>query len=144
MRLSHGPRSEGSLQNSPVVRGLYFDTFRRRCDRLLVQVQGATAERRDTDVHILRGIAESAATELLHIQAQQEPGPAQAIQAQQSNASLLQNPAPRASTPPRSGARPIATHSWTPRWTVNSIRHGPCGQEVVINVDREPMNLHEL
>ena len=75
---------------------LCFDTvFGDVGGSLLVQVQGATAERRNADVHILRGIAESAATELLHIQARQEAGPAQAFQAQQSNASLLQNPAHR-------------------------------------------------
>ena len=79
-----------------------FDTvFGDVGDSLLVQVQGATAKRRDADAHILRGIAESAATELLHIQARQEAGPAQAFQAQQSNASLLQNPAHRITRRPR-------------------------------------------
>ena len=68
---------------------LCFDTvFGDVGGSLLVQVQGATAERRDADVHILRGIAESPATELLHIQARQEARPAQAFQQQRDNASL--------------------------------------------------------
>ena len=68
---------------------LCFDTvFGDVGGSLLVQVQGATAERRDANAHILRGIAESAATELLHIQARQKVRPAQAFQQQQDNASL--------------------------------------------------------
>ena len=45
--------------NSPVVReALLRQGFRRRAGSLLVQVQGAAAERRDADVHLLRRITD--------------------------------------------------------------------------------------
>ena len=45
--------------NSPVVReALLRKGFQRRAGRLHVQVQGATAERRDADVHLLRRITD--------------------------------------------------------------------------------------
>ena len=85
--MDHGPWDPRRTHPSSVERCL--DTvFADVGGSLLIQVQRATAERHDTDAHILQDIAESAATELLHIQARQEARPAQAFQQQQNNASL--------------------------------------------------------
>ena len=47
--------------NSPIVReALLQKGVERRARRLLVQVQGAAAERRDADVHLLRRITDVA------------------------------------------------------------------------------------